>query len=114
MGETQGIWAYNCQAQEMVLLIISVLAMLGDNPMQSEFACHVGLMGKLFCQCCFVQGKGQDVPTSAQQMAHMEMHSASSNSSSEASDDSGKCESLHQLVQRATHFFEVVKIFMRH
>ncbi|KIK56084.1 hypothetical protein GYMLUDRAFT_76242 [Collybiopsis luxurians FD-317 M1] len=48
-GERQGIWAYDCEAQDMVLVIVSVLAMLGDNPMQSEFACHVGLMGKMFC-----------------------------------------------------------------
>lgn len=34
-----------------------VLAMLGDNPMQSEFACHIGLHGKLFCRACWVRGK---------------------------------------------------------
>lgn len=33
-----------------------VLALLGDNPMQSEFACHIGLRGKFFCRACWVKG----------------------------------------------------------
>jgi hypothetical protein len=32
------------------------VALLGDNPMQSEFACHIGLMGKFFCRMCWVKG----------------------------------------------------------
>ena len=35
------------------MLIPSVLALLGDNPMQSEFACHIGLVGKYFCGVCY-------------------------------------------------------------
>ncbi|TFY54865.1 hypothetical protein EVJ58_g8605 [Rhodofomes roseus] len=31
--------------------------MLGDNPMQSEFACHAGLEAKFFCRMCWVKGK---------------------------------------------------------
>lgn len=34
-----------------------VLALLGDNPMQSEFACHIGLGGKFFCRACWVKGR---------------------------------------------------------
>jgi len=34
--------------------------MLGDNPMQSEIACHVGLMGRMFCHVCKVKGKLED------------------------------------------------------
>ncbi|KAG1724109.1 uncharacterized protein EDB91DRAFT_1063018 [Suillus paluster] len=52
-----GIWAYDCRYHDIILVIISVLALLGDNPMQSEFACHGGLMSKFFCHCCWVKGK---------------------------------------------------------
>ncbi|CDO75864.1 hypothetical protein BN946_scf184833.g15 [Trametes cinnabarina] len=57
--QTSGVWAWDCELQEMVLLIPSVLAILGDNPMQSEIACHVGMNGKMFCRMCMVS-KGQD------------------------------------------------------
>jgi hypothetical protein len=57
--QDQGIWAWDCELHELVLVIPSVLAMLGDNPMQSEIACHVGLMGKLFCRICKVKGKSE-------------------------------------------------------
>ena len=51
-----GIWAWDCLENEPVLLIPMVLALLGDNPMQSEFACHIGLKGKFFCRACWVKG----------------------------------------------------------
>ncbi|KAK0471280.1 hypothetical protein IW261DRAFT_1671032 [Armillaria novae-zelandiae] len=56
-GQEYGIWAWDCEFQEPVLMIPMVLAMLGDNPMQSEFACHIGLRGKFFCRVCWVKGK---------------------------------------------------------
>ncbi|KIN94825.1 hypothetical protein M404DRAFT_70619, partial [Pisolithus tinctorius Marx 270] len=55
-AQTHGIWAWDVQASEMILVILAVLAMLGDNPMQSELACHVGLQGKFFCHNCWVKG----------------------------------------------------------
>ena len=39
-----------------MLVIPSVLAMLGDNPVQSEMACHIGLQGRMFCRVCWVEG----------------------------------------------------------
>lgn len=43
-------------------MIPAVLALLGDNPMQSEFACHIGLRGKLFCWACWVKGSPNPDP----------------------------------------------------
>jgi len=50
------IEAYDFHFDEMVLLIPWIVAMLGDNPMQSEFASHIGLSGKCFCRVCHVRG----------------------------------------------------------
>lgn len=36
-------------------MIPFILAMLGDNPMQSEFASHIGLRGRMFCRACWVE-----------------------------------------------------------
>ncbi|KAI5985257.1 hypothetical protein EDD15DRAFT_2511676 [Pisolithus albus] len=55
-AQMQGIWAWDVTAREMVLIIPGVLAMLSDNPMQSELACHIGLQGKFFCRNCWVKG----------------------------------------------------------
>lgn len=55
-SQQHGIWAWDCEFKKKVLLIPSVLAMLGDNPMQSEFACHIGLRGRKFCRMCHVEG----------------------------------------------------------
>lgn len=48
---------FDCVLHQMVLVIMSVLALLGDNPMQSEFACHSGMQAKHFCRACWVKGK---------------------------------------------------------
>lgn len=56
-GQRDGIWAYDITQKERVLVIPAVLALLGDNPMQSELSCHVGLAGKFFCRCCWVKGR---------------------------------------------------------
>ncbi|KAF7318315.1 hypothetical protein HMN09_00340300 [Mycena chlorophos] len=59
-AQARGIWAWDSVLNEIVLVIPSVLAMLGDNPMQSEFACHIGFRGKFFCRVCRVQGDPAD------------------------------------------------------
>ncbi|KAI6029001.1 hypothetical protein EDC04DRAFT_2869083 [Pisolithus marmoratus] len=45
LAQMQGIWAWDVTARETVLIFPAVLAMLGDNPMQSELACHIGFQG---------------------------------------------------------------------
>ena len=68
-AQETGIWAWDCQLNEPVLVVPWVLALLGDNPMQSEFACHIGLRGKYFCRACWVKGSdaldgvGAEVPS---------------------------------------------------
>ncbi|KAJ7340636.1 hypothetical protein DFH08DRAFT_915624 [Mycena albidolilacea] len=52
-AQGEGIWVWDVEFNEPVLVIPEVLALLGDNPMQSEFACHIGLCGKLFCRACW-------------------------------------------------------------
>jgi hypothetical protein len=46
----------DCEKKEPILIFPVILALLGDNPMQSEFACHMGMRGKLFCRACWVKG----------------------------------------------------------
>ncbi|KIJ46219.1 hypothetical protein M422DRAFT_250259 [Sphaerobolus stellatus SS14] len=58
--QKKGIWAWDCVEKCPVLVVPWVFALLGDNPMQSEMACHRGLMAKFFCRICWVQGHEKD------------------------------------------------------
>jgi len=71
---------------EPVLLIPMVLALLGDNPMQSEFACHIGLKGKLFCRACWV--KGTDAQADATQHQSDSPKASSHGSEADTASDS--------------------------
>ena len=51
---TTGIRAWDHIHKEEVVVVPFVCALLGDNPMQSEFACYIGSKGKLFCRACLV------------------------------------------------------------
>ena len=56
-AQCDGIWAWDAVHREPVLVLPWVLALLGDNPMQSEFACHMGMRAKRFCRVCEVKGR---------------------------------------------------------
>ena len=55
-AKAEGVWCWDSKYNEPVLVLPVVLALLGDNPMQSKFACHIGMHGKMFCQACWVKG----------------------------------------------------------
>ena len=47
-----GISVWDCLLKEDVLVVPWVLAFLGDNPMASEFASHIGMTGSCYCRIC--------------------------------------------------------------
>ncbi|KAK7032978.1 hypothetical protein R3P38DRAFT_3313080 [Favolaschia claudopus] len=93
-AQGNGIWAWDIELNEPVLVIPEVLALLGDNPMQSEFACHIGLRGKLFCRACWVKGHdamdaddGDDAPPRQRSRAPSDAGSVHSDGASVAGSD---------------------------
>ncbi|KAF8156763.1 hypothetical protein B0H34DRAFT_783108 [Crassisporium funariophilum] len=121
--QKKGIWAWDCKANERVLLIPSILAMLGDNPMQSKFACHIGLRGRKFCRMCHVEGnvEGAEGDNGAGAIGNTEQNSDVSSVASDASmaSDQGKAkkakrstkksETMMEMVQRVTKFMKRLK-----
>ncbi|KZT39377.1 hypothetical protein SISSUDRAFT_1061200 [Sistotremastrum suecicum HHB10207 ss-3] len=51
-GYREGIEAWDCELNEDVLVFPMTLGDLGDNPMQSEMSCHIGMKGKCYCRKC--------------------------------------------------------------
>ncbi|KAF8180489.1 hypothetical protein K438DRAFT_1908238 [Mycena galopus ATCC 62051] len=99
------IWAWDVVFNEPVLVIPDVLALLGDNPMQSEFACHIGLRSKLFCRACWVKGSDALDDTVASNPGRDRERG------DEADSDSGirrkVKETLAQMVQRVKAFVKI-------
>ncbi|EIW60460.1 uncharacterized protein TRAVEDRAFT_120336, partial [Trametes versicolor FP-101664 SS1] len=108
--QESGIWAWDCVHKEVVLVVPSVLAMLGDNPMQSEIACHVGLAGKLFCRVCKVF-KGRSSADAAEDEDDDDDDSRSVGSGSDALSDteggSRTMETMAQMVDRIHRFMSI-------
>jgi hypothetical protein len=116
-----GVWAWDCIHEDHVLVIPFVAALLGDNPMQSEFACHVGPGGKMLCRICNV--KGVDASTKATSIGDADGGRASPDSigtsdgegdgNSSAGDTSApasgrkrKPETMQEMVERVTRFVQ--------
>ncbi len=117
-AEQEGIWAWDCEFGESVLVFPVVIALLGDNPMQSEFACHVCLRGKLFCRICKVVGK--DTSDVAGNAPHDDCASDNGVNDSDNETDNVQAapptqkrkrrkfvETLDQMVKRVTAFIKV-------
>lgn len=107
--EENGIWAYDVEHREMVLVTTAVLAMLGDNPMQSEFACHVGLRGKFFCRCCWAKGFDAAEVEAEADDDDEDDSGGSERSSIGAGNQSRKkhFETLSAMISRVTRFMKV-------
>jgi hypothetical protein len=84
---------------------MDVLAMLGDNPMQSEFACHIGLRGKFFCRCCWV--KGYDARDNADGDSSQASTSSSKAESTDGPTGRKRTETLAVMLARIKRFVVV-------
>ncbi|TRM65621.1 hypothetical protein BD626DRAFT_628781 [Schizophyllum amplum] len=105
-AQETGVWAWDCVHKELVLVILSVLAMLGDNPMQSEFACHIGFMGRLFCRVCWASrgASAPAVPGEKEANADDYASDASVASATPATSRKKKAETLSEMIQRINDF----------
>jgi hypothetical protein len=63
--QAEGVEAWDCAEEEQVLIVPWILALLGDNPMQSELSSHIGLTGNCFCRICKIDQGGVDLAKDA-------------------------------------------------
>ncbi|PBK83841.1 hypothetical protein ARMGADRAFT_1048371 [Armillaria gallica] len=113
-AEKNGIWAWDCELQKPVLVFPVILAMLGDNPMQSEFACHIGLRGKYFCRMCNVKGKDAKDGDQDTQMVGPAMSSDCGDDEQPASPSEAKCQGkkiVEDLEQMMKHIGNFIKTY---
>lgn len=111
--QDQGTWVYDIEHKNLALVFPAILAMLGDNPMQSEFACHRGMMAKLFCRICKVS-KGAGVADDDDEESGDEGYAAAvdDDASSVGSKQGGKgrkkvLETLEAMKDRVLRFLQI-------
>jgi len=131
---TGGVRAWDHVHQEEVVVIPFVCALLGDNPMQSEFACHIGSKGKLFCRMCTVSSgmPAEQVPTtsgsaddsdppstdpppdpSAEESDPESIPESVASAGSTGATKSNKLESMQGMIDRVTRFVSVCLRWLR-
>ncbi|KAH8103883.1 hypothetical protein BXZ70DRAFT_888343 [Cristinia sonorae] len=106
-----GVWTWDCVYNERVLVIPSVVALLGDNPMQSELSCHVGLGGRLFCRVCKVstssgnedEDEDENGPDGAQHDRNDDVHDSNGSGRTKKK----KLETMAEMKTRITNFLNI-------
>ena len=108
-----GIWAWDCVHNERVLVLPFVVALPADNPMQSEFACHIGLKGKFFCRVCTVQGGDGEKPPSTDDNQHGDRESEHGSESEQEHPKQTKktLESMADMIDRISRFTRVRALY---
>ncbi|KAJ3897568.1 hypothetical protein F5879DRAFT_910507, partial [Lentinula edodes] len=114
-AQLNGVWAWDSHYNDIVLLVPSVLGLLGDNPMQSEFACHIGFMGRLFCRVCRVSGKveAEDDMEKTTPDEYESDTSVTSNSSAKTKGGKKSAESMADMITRITNFMSCASLRTR-
>lgn len=109
--QESGIPAWDCAYKEQVLVLPSVLTLTDDNPMQSEFACHIGFRGKFFCRVCHISGHGEAEEGEDTERDNASMHSCDSCDSgdSQGTPRQGKQvkETMDELINQVINFIKV-------